>query len=139
MNIDSNSGTLAGLRDAINAADADVTASILKTSDSTYALVLKSREGANHAMKITASEDAGAAGLADFAYGAVDSNVQTIAASDASLRLDGTTITRDTNSISDLLDGMKMTLKSTSSTTGLVSARYDTATATRPCSWSSTS
>ena len=81
-------------------------------------------------MRITASEDAGAAGLADFAYGAVDSNVQTIAASDASLRLDGTTITRDTNSISDLLDGMKMTLKSTSSTTGLVSARYDTATAT---------
>lgn len=130
VNIDSSSGTLAGLRDAINAADADVTASILKTSDSTYALVLKSREGANHAMKITASEDAGAAGLADFAYGAVDSNVQTIAASDASLRLDGTTITRDTNSISDLLDGMKMTLKSTSSTTGLVSARYDTATAT---------
>lgn len=130
VNIDSSSGTLAGLRDAINAADADVTASILKTSDSTYALVLKSREGANHAMKITASEDAGAAGLADFAYGAVDSNVQTIAASDASLRLDGTTITRDTNSISDLLDGMKMTLKSTSSTTDLVSARYDTATAT---------
>ena len=130
VNIDSSSGTLAGLRDAINAADADLTASILKTSDSTYALVLKSREGANHAMKITASEDAGAAGLADFAYGAVDSNVQTIAASDASLRLDGTTITRDTNSISDLLDGMKMTLKSTSSTTGLVSARYDTATAT---------
>ena len=129
VNIASGNGTLAGLRDAINAADADVTASILKTSASSYALVLKSREGADHAMRITASEDAGAAGLADFAYTAVDTNVQTIAASDASLRLDGTTITRDSNTITDLLDGMKLTLKSTSSTASLVS-RYDTPTAT---------
>ena len=130
VNIASGDGTLAGLRDAINAADADVTASILKTSTSSYALVLKSRDGADHAMRITATEDAGAAGLADFAYTAVDASVQTIAASDASLRLDGTTITRDSNTITDLLDGMKLTLKSTSSTASLVSARYDTATAT---------
>ena len=130
VNIASGDGTLAGLRDAINAADADVTASILKTSATTYALVLKSREGADHAMRITASEDAGAAGLADFAYSSVDTDIQTIAASDAALRLDGTTITRDSNSISDLLDGMKLTLKSTSSTAALVSSRYDTATAT---------
>ena len=130
VNIASGNGTLAGLRDAINAADADVTASILKTSASSYALVLKSREGADHAMRITASEDAGAAGLADFAYTAVDTDVQTIAASDASLRLDGTTITRDSNTITDLLDGMKLTLNSTSSTASLVTSRYDTPTAT---------
>ena len=130
VDIASGDGTLAGLRDAINGADADVTASILKTSDSSYALVLKSREGADHAMRITASEDTGAAGLADFAYTAVDTDVQTIAASDASLRLDGTTITRDSNIITDLLDGVKLTLNSTSSTASLVSARYDTATAT---------
>ena len=130
IDVASGNGTLAGLRDAINSADADVTASILKTSDSTYALVLKSRQGADHAMRITASEDSGAAGLADFAYTAVDSDVQTIAASDASLRLDGTTITRDSNTITDLLDGMKITLKSTSSTSSIMSARYDTTTAT---------
>ncbi len=129
VDIASGDGTLAGLRDAINAADADVTASILKTSATTYALVLKSREGADHAMRITASEDAGAAGLADFAYGAVDATIETIAASDASLRLDGTTITRDSNTITDLLDGMKLTLKSTTTTTSFLSARYDTATA----------
>ena len=50
-------GTLADLRDAINTADMNVTASILKTGDSTYALVLKAREGAAHAMRITATED----------------------------------------------------------------------------------
>ena len=60
----------------------------------------------------------------------VDTDVQTIAASDALLRLDGTTITRDSNTITDLLDGMKLTLNSTSSTASLVTSRYDTPTAT---------
>ena len=45
------------------------------------------------------------------------------------LELDGTTITRDTNEINDLLDGIKLTLKSTTSTASLVTAKYDTATA----------
>ena len=73
----------------------NVTASILKTGSSTYALVLKAREGAAHAMKIVASEDAGAAGLSNFAYTTPNNSVQTIAASDASFDLDGATITRE--------------------------------------------
>ena len=52
-----------------------------------------------------------------------------VTAADASLELDGTTITRETNEISDLLDGIKLTLKSTTSTASLVTAKYDTATA----------
>jgi len=130
VNVASGDGTLTGLRDAINAAGADVSASILKTSATSYALVLKSREGADHAMRITATEDAGAAGLATFAYTAVDTNVQTIAAADAALRLDGTLITRDSNTITDLVDGVKLTLKATSATPSRMSARYDTPTAT---------
>ena len=38
--LDSDNDTLTGLRNAINNADIDVTASILKTDDDTYALVL---------------------------------------------------------------------------------------------------
>ncbi|MEC7853669.1 MAG: flagellar cap protein FliD N-terminal domain-containing protein, partial [Pseudomonadota bacterium] len=60
VELETGEGTLADLRDAVNSADMDVTASILKTGSSTYALVLKAREGAAHAMKIVASEDAGA-------------------------------------------------------------------------------
>ncbi|MGC6496464.1 MAG: flagellar filament capping protein FliD [Candidatus Puniceispirillaceae bacterium] len=129
VEITSDNNSLAGLRDAINAASDDVNATILKTGSSSYALVVKSREGAAHAMRITASEDAGAAGLADFAYTAVDTDVETVAAADAALKLDGTTISRETNEITDLLDGMKLTLKSTTSTASLVTAEYDTATA----------
>ena len=129
VNVTSDNNSLAGLRDAINAASDDVSATILKTGSSSYALVIKSREGAAHAMRISATEDTGAAGLANFAYTSVDNNVQTVAAADASLELDGTTVTRETNEITDLLDGMKLTLKSTTSTASLVAANYDTATA----------
>ena len=101
-------GTLADLRDGINNADMDVTASILKTGDLTYALVLKAREGAAHAMRITATEDPGAAGLNNFAYSTPDSSVQTIAAADAKFDMDGVTITRETNEVTDLIKGVTL-------------------------------
>ena len=130
VQVTSANNTLAGLRDAINTASDDVNASILKTSASTYALVIRSKEGASHAMRISAAEDSGAPGLAGFAYTAVDNSVQTVAGADASLRLDGTTITRETNSITDLIDGVGLTLNATSTTAATIQASHDTAKAT---------
>jgi len=118
-------GTLADLRDAINTSNMDVTASILKTGDSTYALVLKAREGAAHAMRITAAEDVGAAGLNGFAYTSPDSSIQTIAAADAEFDMDGVTITRETNEVTDLIKGVTLTIKSTTSAAETVSGTYD--------------
>lgn len=129
VNVASGNGTLAGLRDAINAASDDVTASILKTAEDSYALVIKSREGASHAMRITASEDSGAEGLADFAYTAVDTDVQSVAAADATFTLNGTTIIRETNVIDDLVAGTTLTLNAASDTAARISAEYDTTTA----------
>ena len=129
VNIATGSGTLADLRDAVNSADMNVTASILKTGDSTYALVLKAREGAAHAMRITATEDTGAAGLANFAYTSVNNSVQTIAAADASFDLDGVTVTRDNNEVTDLIKGTTLTIKSATSSAETISASYDTALA----------
>jgi len=130
VQVTSPNNTLVGLRDAINTASDDVKASVLKTSDNTYALVIRSRDGASHAMRITASEDDGAAGLTNFAYTAVDNNTQTVAGADASLRLDGTTITRETNSITDLIDGVKLTVNATSTTASTIAASHDTSAAT---------
>ena len=129
VTIASGGGTLAGLRDAINAKNMDVTASILKTGATSYSLVLKAREGAAHAMRIAATEDPGAAGLANFAYTSVNNSVQTIAAADASFTMDGVTVTRDQNEITDLLDGVKLTVKATTSAAETVSGSYNTATA----------
>ena len=55
VTIENGSDTLAEVKDAINAADIGVTASILKQSDSNFALVLKSEEGAQNAMRISSS------------------------------------------------------------------------------------
>ena len=118
-------GTLADLRDAVNAANMDVTASILKTGSSTYALVLKAREGAAHAMRVTASEDTGAAGLANFAYTTPNNSVQTVAAADAAFTMDGVAVTRETNEVTDLIKGVKLTVKSTTSAAETISG-YDT-------------
>ncbi len=129
VELETGEGTLADLRDAVNSADMDVTASILKTGSSTYALVLKAREGAAHAMKIVASEDAGAAGLSNFAYTTPNNSVQTIAASDASFDLDGATITREKNEITDLIDGVTLTINSTTSSAETITGTYDAAMA----------
>ena len=129
VELETGEGTLADLRDAVNSADMDVTASIIKTGSSTYALVLKAREGAAHAMKIVASEDAGAAGLSNFAYTTPNNSVQTIAASDASFDLDGATITREKNEITDLIDGVTLTINSTTSSAETITGTYDAAMA----------
>ncbi len=125
VSLATGSGTLADLRDAVNSAGMNVTASILKTGDSTYALVLKAREGAAHAMRISATEDSGAAGLANFAYTSVNNSVQTITAADASFDLDGVTVTRDTNEVTDLIQGTTLTIKSTTSSAETISASFD--------------
>ena len=126
ITIDSNNDTLTGLRNSINNADINVTASILKTDNDSYALVLKAREGAAHAMRIVASEDAGNAGLADFEYTSVDASIQTVVASDAAFTLDGINISRETNEVTDLIDGITLTLKSTTSAAETIGADFDT-------------
>ncbi len=55
VTIENGSDTLSEVRDSINAASIGVTASILKQSDTNYALVLKSEEGAENAMRISSS------------------------------------------------------------------------------------
>ena len=80
-------------------------------------------------MRIAATEDPGTAGLANFAYTSVNNSVQTIAANDASFTMDGVTITRDQNEIADLVEGVKLTVKATTSAAETVSGSYNTATA----------
>lgn len=117
IDITEENNSLAGLVDAINSADMNVTASLLLADGATYSLVLTSREGADHAMHISTSEDASNPGLATFNYDAVDATVETVSGADAILKLDGQTITRSQNEITDLIDGINLTLQGTTSST----------------------
>jgi flagellar hook-associated protein 2 len=125
VTVDNDGDSLAGLAGAINDADIGVTATILKTDEDKYALVLKSREGAAHAMRITATEDSGNTGLADFAYTSVDASTEEVAAADAAFTLDGIGIARESNEISDLIDGVTLTLKAETSAAETIGASYD--------------
>ena len=126
ITIDSTNNTLTGLRDEINSQSMNVTASILETSDGVYALVIKSREGESHAMEITVTEDASDTGLSTFGYTSVNSSVETIAGLDAEFEIDGVSITRESNIVDDLVDGIELTLVSTTSSAETISAAYDT-------------
>ena len=129
VTISTANNTLAGLRDAINAAAMDVTASILKTGTSTFSLVVRSKEGASQAMKITAVETSDVSGLSNLAYATVNTGVRTVDGADAALTIDGVAVTRESNTIADLVDGMTLTLKSTTSSAETIGATYSTTTA----------
>ena len=121
--------SLAGVRDAINAAGAGVSASLVNDGTG-YRLALTSQaSGAANAMRITVADDDGnntdAAGLSLLAFDATTggtSNLEEkVAAQDATLVVDGIEVRRATNVAADVLDGITLTLTDEGSTTLTVS------------------
>lgn len=137
LSIGSSSNTLAGIRDAINAADAGVTATIVNDGQTSgNRLVITSKDtGAVNGIKITvADDDAGNldnSGLSQLAYdptatsGTGKNLTELQAAKNALLEVDGISITKPSNTITDMLQGMTVNLLKTSagSTVNLSVAR----------------
>ncbi len=121
--------TLASLRDKINALDYGVTASIIGSGDDTFNLVLKSNEGKENALRITATESPSGSGLSSIDNSTTNSSKQKIAGSDATIVVDGMTLTRSSNEITDLFEGYTVNLISTSSSTANLTASVDTSSA----------
>lgn len=107
INITSGNDSLNGIAAAINAANVGVTATIV-TDTSGARLSLKGATGEAQAFTLTATEDVGAPGLAALNIG-VGSSIGT-AAQDAIVAVDGIALKRPSNSISDLVDGVKLDL-----------------------------
>lgn len=110
ITIDDSNNSLTGLRDAINKADAGVSASIVNDG-SGYRLLLTAESGQSNQLQITASEEADAAGLAAFNFNdsqkAMD---QAQAGQDARLKINGMEVTRSSNDIDDVLPGFRFNL-----------------------------
>ena len=64
---------------------------------------------------MSVTEDPSDAGLAAFDTVSNNASKQVVASQDASLNLNGVTITRETNVITDLIDGYEFKLSSTTS------------------------
>jgi flagellar hook-associated protein 2 len=107
LNIDVESGdTLNDLADKINAADADVQASVLEV-DGQYQLLLTAPSGENNSLKITSA----GTGLEKFEYNATTTNMfVTQQGQDALLKVNGLDITRETNEIDDVIQGLNFSL-----------------------------
>ena len=114
IDITASNNSLTGIAAAINAKKAGVTASILSDSSGSR-LVLKSATGAAQAFTLAATEDVGAEGLAalNVGVGATGTTIGTTAQS-AIVAVDGVALQRSSNSVLDLIPGVKLDLVSAS-------------------------
>jgi flagellar hook-associated protein 2 len=120
---------LSDIKNAINDADIGVIATILQVGDDTYNLILTSDTGADNAISISATETVAGSGLAALDYSVYDSSVEIRSAADANFKIDGVSITRSTNSISDLLDGVTISLVDETAAAETISVEYETSNA----------
>lgn len=112
ITIDSQNNTLEGLRDAINAANAGVTASIVDVNgDGTgNQLVLNSKDsGATGRVELVETSATGT--QADLNVRSLNPPDGDFAKLDASLTINGLAITRSTNTVSDAVAGVTLSLK----------------------------
>ncbi len=117
--IDNSNNTLEGIANAINGeSDLGVNASVIDTGAG-YKLILSSQQsGVENSINISIDDDdlgdSDVTGLSQFAYNETDKNLtQTIAAEDASLKVNGVAISRSSNIVSDVVDGLTLNLSQT--------------------------
>jgi flagellar hook-associated protein 2 len=116
INVDSSNNTVAGIAKAINAQGGSITANVVTAADGSSTLVLKGKTGAAQAFTVSGSDTgSGGQSLSSLSYGggATGGMSLTTAAQDASVTVDGVTVTRPSNSFDDVIPGVSMTLTGT--------------------------
>ncbi len=106
--------TLEDLRDLINAEDAGVTASIVDTGVGATPFQLVLRGDATGADNNILVEDVDTIGIAD---GTTLTFTRPVSAVNSQVTIDGVAIERSTNEVSDVLEGLTLSLKSAAPTT----------------------
>ncbi|MDP2827489.1 MAG: flagellar filament capping protein FliD [Sulfuricellaceae bacterium] len=136
ITIDGTNNTLEGIRDAINAANMPVTATIVNDGSGTpYRLALSSDStGVSNSIKITTS---GGDGTIDTllahdpaALPAAQHLSQTAAAQNANFKVNGIAITKTSNSVTDAIQGVTLTLGKVTTTPATLTVERDTAAVT---------
>ncbi len=119
-------GTLEDLRDAINASGAGVRASVVDNGTAKQLVIAGSEEGADAAFTLE-----GTGGLTDFSYDATDEVGSSLTslevAQDAIVRLDGITLTRGSNTITNAIEGVTINLLAPSDGKGKLTVANDRA------------
>lgn len=128
--IDNTNNTLAGIRDAINNAKVGVTATLINDGGaSPYRLVLSGNStGKANSVKIAVSGDATISTLLAHDPAATQNLSETTTAQNAALKVDGVSVSKASNSVTDVIPGVTLTLLKTNSGSPLkVTVAQDTA------------
>jgi len=116
VTLSSDQTSLTGMRDAINGANAGITATIIKVSDGSFRLSMSANKtGSNNAVaNITVTGDSKLQGIVGFDSTA-SSNVMTesVKAQNAQLTVNNVAIENSSNQISDALEGITLNLATT--------------------------
>lgn len=130
ITVDGSNNTLEGLAAAINDANAGVTAGVVDTG-SGFRLVMTSEEsGLDNAVQVSVTDGDGnssdTSGLSQFVFDGTTSNLEeTVEAKNAELEVNGIAISRSSNSVEGVIDGVTFDLKSTGTSTVTVSQDAD--------------
>lgn len=133
ITIDSTNNTLQGIRDAINAANIGVSATIVNDGSGTpYRLSLtSSNSGASNSIKITTSGGDGTINnLMAYDPAGTQNMSQTVAAQNANLTVNGIAITNSSNTVTDAIQGVTLTLKNLTTAPATLTIAHDTAAVT---------
>lgn len=119
--------TIADIASQINSfTGMDLTASVVKTESNTYSLMVKSATGLEKQIEVVARNGVNAEiSQLNFDTPSLDGAKQIVPAVDASFSFDGLTITRPSNTISDLIDGVTLKLKTEGVNNVEIGAAYD--------------
>ena len=118
VTIDSSNNSLSGIRDAINKAGIGVTASIINDGGtSPFRLVLsETATGKTNSLKIAVSGDAGLQALLNHDPAAAPAGqgfTETVTAQNAEFKVDGVAISKSSNTVTDVIEGVTLNLLKT--------------------------
>jgi len=122
--------TLEKIRDRINSSNAGITASIVNDASGSR-LVMRGANGETNAFKVSVTENGAVPGLSALAYdgttGGTSSMTRTQAAQNAKATINGLAVSSESNTLSDVVDGVTLTLKQATATPANITVAQDTA------------
>ncbi|MGC6387187.1 flagellar filament capping protein FliD [Ewingella sp. S1.OA.A_B6] len=123
--------SLAGMRDAINGADAGVTASILKVTDGSYQLIVSANDtGTDSKMTLSVTGDDTLNKFVGYDSatntGGMSQNVE---AKNAQLSVNGIALERQSNTVTDAPEGITLNLLATTDSAATLTVKKDTSDA----------
>lgn len=128
ITIDSSNNSLQGIRDTINAAKIGVTATIINDGSGTpFRLALSSdTKGVSNNLKISVSGDTEVSNLLAHDPAATQNLSETVTATNANFKVNGVSVSKTSNTVFDVIQGITLNLKNTTKTPTTLTVTPDT-------------